>query len=994
MRLLTWLDQTRGTPTLDSARQTQQHDSIPETQDAAIFDAERPIDIPLAVWDAHGDDGDGAVAGLSLPDTLPPSAEIDSTSRRRKMDSTQASTQSNAGRSYDQYRRQPSSGHALSSAQPPSSPKPVRTSSPPPDTLLGDDDDDEDDPAVRFDLLPGPATNKTLSPGGQDDSGYVDFGSLAHFRHAATQRTAQSPTQNLPETPAPPQNPFRNSRSQLLSTSQLFRATQFSSPIKLASPTSSRPSPADFPANSISPNPVISSPLKARGLRSSPAVDITSSPEILPGTISSRLNDRASSPVNTASTGNPVVPESSHDTPARKRSVPEPMSTYEPMRKSQERRSTSDGKSDPLSSGDDDDVHDSFDRRRKAKSKKEAALRQLTAISFPRPQKAEDVEIPSTSQRKRQSQAEADLGRRHGENLRINNLDDAEEIEDPPVHPVERGFVAEDEESTQSDVEEEPVPAVDPTPSTVPVLPRSSTKSATQFARDSGIESMSNGDAIPETSPTSRHPEPPPEMVVALSTEPAPLQPEAKSTPNFQSSPPAFSTRARKGNGRKGYPRAPSPTSSLSNLASTPLLPSTDLTGHGSAVPASSPTESTIVASSSPVIAQTRRRDARPKPSKLKTTGSAESLRQSTRKTRRDSTSTDELARSVTATPTFEQSLRVSRASMSRSASRSGRGAMKPPPAQRDQKLFENMAFAISFQSRKPGETNDQYNVRMEFSTSIERRIRLAGGRILENGFDELFDALSLGTTPLSTPASSPGSTSSTSTTPPEITLTPEGRTTGFTALIADGHSRKVKYMQALALGLPCVAARWATTCLDRGALVDWTPYLLCAGQSAFLGDAVRSRTLASYDAASARLGEVVARRERLLSGSRILAVVRRAREGKKMAYVFLARVLGASLTRVFEVEEARGEMKAAEERGRPFDWVYVDGKAEEEALFAAPAAAAAGGGKKRKRAAPAAAASFAAAVPPVKRVRTLSDELVIQSLILGRLIEEGEMEG
>ncbi len=913
------------------------------------------------------------------------------------MDSTQASTQSNAGRSYDQYRRLPSSGHALSSAQPTSSPKPVRTSSPPPDTLHDDGDDDDDDPGVRFDLPTGPATNKILSPGGQDDSGDVDFGSLAHFRHAATQRTAPSPTQNLPETPAPPQNPFRNSRSQLLSTSQLFQATQFSSPIKLASPTSSRPSPADFPANSISPNPVISSPLKARGLRSSPAVDITSSPEILPGTISSRLNDRASSPVNSASTGNPVVPESSHESPARKRSVPEPMRTYEPMRKSQERRSTSDSKSDPLSSGDDDDVHNSFDRRRKAKSKKEAALKQLTAINFPRPAKAEEVEIPSTSQRKRQSQAEAGVGQRHGENLPttdLNDPDDPEVIEDPPAHPAEPGLAAEDEESTQSDVEEEPAPAVDPTPSTVPVLPRSSTKSTTLFVPDSGIESMSNGEAIPETSPTSRRPEPPPEIVVPPSAEPVPSAPEAKSTPNFQSSPPAFSTRARKGKGRKGYPRAPSPTSSLSNLASTPQLPSTNTAGHGSTEPASSPTESTIVASSSPVVAQTRRRDARPKPSRLKTAGSAESLRQSARRTRRDSASTDELARSVTATPTFEQSLRVSRASMSRSASRSGRGTMKPPPAtHRDQKLFENMAFAISFQSRKPGETNDQYKLRTEFSATIQRRIRLAGGRILENGFDELFDALSLGTSPLSTPGSSPGSTASTASSP-EITLTAEGRATGFTALIADGHSRKVKYMQALALGLPCVAPRWATTCLDRGALVNWTPYLLCAGQSAFLGDAVRSRTLAPYDAASARLGEVVARRERLLKGSRVLAVVRRAREGKKMAYVFLARVLGAELTRVWDVEEARGEMKAAEEGGRAFDWVYVDGKGDEEALFEGPAGSGggAGGGKKRKRA----AGSFAASVvvPAVKRVRTLSDELVIQSLILGRLIEEGEMEG
>jgi hypothetical protein len=113
---------------------------------------------------------------------------------------------------------------------------------------------------------------------------------------------------------------------------------------------------------------------------------------------------------------------------------------------------------------------------------------------------------------------------------------------------------------------------------------------------------------------------------------------------------------------------------------------------------------------------------------------------------------------------------------------------------------------------------------------------------------------------------------------------------------------------------------------------------------------------------------------------------VKKALEGKKMAYVFLARVLGASLTRVYGVEEARAEMKAAEDAGLPFDWVYVDGKPEEEALFATGPV----GAKKRKRA----SVAGGAAQPPVKRVRTLSDELVIQSLILGRLIEEGEMEG
>jgi hypothetical protein len=357
---------------------------------------------------------------------------------------------------------------------------------------------------------------------------------------------------------------------------------------------------------------------------------------------------------------------------------------------------------------------------------------------------------------------------------------------------------------------------------------------------------------------------------------------------------------------------------------------------------------------------------------------------------------------------------------------------LKPPPPQQQrdqQKLFQNMAFAISFQSRKPGESNEQYAVRTDFSATIQKLIRQAGGRILENGFDELFDVapLSGGGGTGGTPASSDPTSSSTpapadlsrrprATTEmseaaaanddaEELSLTPEGRATGFTALIADGHSRKVKYMQALALGLPCLAARWVTACLDRGTLVDWSPYLLCAGQSAFLGDAIRSRCLPPpgfYDASAARLPAVVRQRARLLRGSRILAVVRRAAEAKKMAYVFLARVLGASLTRVHTVEEARAEMREAERVGRAFDWVYADGKAEEEALFAGADAGAAAavvpagaGGKKRKRVASTAMETGGpAAGLPVKRIRTLSDELVIQSLILGRLIEEGEMDG
>ncbi|KAL2146567.1 hypothetical protein VTI28DRAFT_3458 [Corynascus sepedonium] len=946
------IEDTRGTR-LDNSKESQ-HSSIPDTQDPRLPKGEPHAHGQL---DSDASSKNAVVGNLNLPDSLSPSAEIDSTSRR-KMDFTQASTQSNAGRSYDKYCRPLSPGHT-------SPAEPARSNSP------GRRDQNEDDVGVRFDFADVLNTTKIVSPA-QNDSGFVNFGNLNHFRHAASQATAQSPTQASPLTPAPPQNPFRNSRSGLLPTSQLFRGTQFSSPIKHASPTSSRPSPADFPGNSISPNLVVSSPLKARGLRSSPTPGLTSSPEILPGTISSKAKNRASSPVDTASAENPVVPESSHDGPSRKRSGPEPMASYEPMDRSQERRSTSVVRTDAVSSGD-EDSQNSVVRRRRAKDKKEAALRQLTAISFPRPTKTEDVEVPLTSQRKRTSRAEAYTAQFLGYEPRSNDTEGTEAMtgSQSPLQPFGNHPIV-DKDTIQTDVEEEVVPAANPTSSGALELPRSSTESATQAARDACIEAMSHGDAIPETSPTGRVPDPLPALVP--SSEPAPSA--TKSTQNFQSSPPAFSMRSRKGQRRRGYPTVTSSSSSLSNLASTPQLPSSNPLGSSSSAPPGSPTESTIVASSSPAVAQTKRRDVRGRLPKLRT-GSAENLRQAAKVTRRGSNSTDELARSLSGTPTFEQSLRVSRASMSRSASRSGRGSMKPPIL-RDQKLFENMAFAISFQSRKPGESNDQYNSRVNFSTMIQKRIKEAGGRILENGFDELFEALPLGS-PSNSPASTPGAEA-------DINLTPEGRTMGFTALIADGHSRKVKYMQALALGLPCVAARWVTTCLERNELVDWAPYLLCAGQSAFLGDAIRSRSLSSYDATTARLTDVIGRRERLLEGSRILAVVKKSLEGRKKAYVFLARVLGATLTRVYSVEQAKAEMKAAEKAGQPFDWVYVDGKPDEEALFSTEPV----GGKKRKRAG---AAASLATQPPVKRIRTLSDELVIQSLILGRLIEEWEMD-
>ncbi|KAJ4306613.1 radiation sensitive protein rad9 [Collariella sp. IMI 366227] len=835
-----------------------QASSISETQDAHLIPGARLADAALGCDVADEDSGE---VDLNLPITLPQNnipAIQPGRARKKKMDLTQASTQSNTGRSYDQYQRPLSPTRTSPDVGPQSSPKPVRSSSP----CLGTVDED-DTSAVRFDLA-NTGTNKTASPA-QDDSGFVDFGSLAHFRNPSPNQTAQYSPRH-PETPAPPQNPFRNSRRKpdlvTTITGRLSWQLNLSQPRHFISFEGSWPS---FFAGSRS-----------------------------------YIQSRCSS---SASTGNHVVPESSHDPPPRKRSAPEPMSTYEPMRKSQERRATSEVRSDFVSSGEDDDRYDSIARRRRARFKKEAALKQLTAISIARLPKMDEVEVPSTSQRRRASQADAHLTQCHGKNLPDKDSDDQDAVKESqhqPPPPAQEPLL-EDDDSTQSDVEDSAGLELEPTPTVALELPKVSTNLGSQPILDSVIKDTSHGEAIPETSPTTRQPEPLPEVAPSVK----PLGSEAKTTQNFQSSPPAFSTRSRKG--KKvitKYARSSGSTSSLSNLASTPQLPSSNPAPTVTTAPASSPAESMIVASSSPAVAQTKRRDARGRLPNLKTS-STESLRQSARVARRGSNSTDEISRAVSATPTFEQSLRVSRLSVSRSASRAGRAAMKPPSTQREQKLFENMAFAISFQSRKPGETTDQYTSRMDFSSHLQKRLKQSGGRLLEHGFDELFEPHPL-TTPSSPASTTPSPPLPTTDTDTEITLTPPAAPRLYRPH-RRRYSRKVKYMQALALGLPCIAPRWVTACLDRGGLVDWTPYLLCAGQSAFLGDAIRSRSLVPYDAAKARLVEVIGVREKLLQGSRILAVVKRALEGRKMAYVFLARVLGAELTRVYDVEEARG---------------------------------------------------------------------------------------
>ncbi|KAG6091715.1 hypothetical protein E4U30_006374 [Claviceps sp. LM220 group G6] len=325
--------------------------------------------------------------------------------------------------------------------------------------------------------------------------------------------------------------------------------------------------------------------------------------------------------------------------------------------------------------------------------------------------------------------------------------------------------------------------------------------------------------------------------------------------------------------------------------------------------------------------------------------------------------------------PPLAKSMRLSRRSLRlewestddlhRSPSRSCR-SFRPASlgsAHRSRRLFEGMIFALSFSD------NPQ-------RTKLEAKMTQAGATIIHEGFQELFD-----------PSPVLHSNSALEESHECLTLARANLEYGFAAVIADSHSRKAKYMQALALGLPCLAPQWAYTCLKKAEIVDWTPYLLCAGQSHVLGNAIRSRTLSPYDALDAKLAHILAHRDKLLAGEKLLLVQdqdhRKSRRETRQQYLFLALALGPSvLHRVYTVQEAGAVVREAEKSGSPFAWVYMDSATG--TLEAVLAAASQETGKRKRRA--------VAARPVGGDLKVLTDELMIQSLILGRMVEGDEM--
>ncbi|KZZ92956.1 brct domain containing protein [Moelleriella libera RCEF 2490] len=858
----------------------------------------------------------------------------------------------------------------------------------------------------------------------QPDASLVPLHAAADTPHRAQELA--------PETPALPKNPFGNGSNGAvpLGGTQLFGQTQtLSSAAKHASPTSSRPSPNLL--NSISTNIVETSPLKNRANVSSPTEIRTSSPTRL-HEIPATVPRGRSMPVDAEETPRPhqflkddLIPESPADQTPRPSVGPKPLAHYVPMKQSQERK-MSDGSHLSASEGLMDDFEDDavqrLDRRKRAERKRQLAAEEMGRVSFVRSQTGVSDEQVVNKRRRLHQPVEAngnteDDVRRGRPPLLVQDSAEPPSVQSTKATP---GDAAEEEahpsqESTQdvhseleaAVIDEEMIPATSPirsfaavnqadAPASEPELPPLMDKESQQA--QNGTESSSlprvrrprqrtYGKARGTRKTTMRLP-------LTDTEEPALPAAEAKSDKDTQSlaainpddntrssaSPHPPSTDSPSEQGANAKPQISRrsrilrssliSSSSLTNLSGTPAPSSNttptkgdyDATAHGGrSVGQPSPDG---VPRAKRVCTHSSDRSESPQ-SMLRARPSRRSLRNE-----------DDSAERVDRTPSII-TLDKSACSKWSRCSRTSLG-----PTTRTRRLFEGMVFALTFSENQTQRTK------------LEARIMQAGGTILHEGFQELFEPLDVMQSPQPVPAQSTTS----------LTLTRAYADCGFAALIADGHSRKAKYMQALALGLPCLAPQWATCCLKRGELVDWSPYLLCAGASAVLGNAVRSRVLAPYPAAEARLAETLHRRDKLLAGEKLLMIVeqqqqqqqqhhRRNREAKQQ-YLFLALALGpAVVARVSTAQQAAEATREAKKRGAPFGWIYADETlpgvlALEGTMGHATDRSKSKSRSKNRTGVNRTGRGKAAAAAPAG---VLTDERVIQSLILGRMMGSDE---
>ncbi|KAF7170970.1 hypothetical protein CNMCM5623_003481 [Aspergillus felis] len=297
--------------------------------------------------------------------------------------------------------------------------------------------------------------------------------------------------------------------------------------------------------------------------------------------------------------------------------------------------------------------------------------------------------------------------------------------------------------------------------------------------------------------------------------------------------------------------------------------------------------------------------------------------------------------------------------------------------------IFAGMVFAVSYGD------ND------EAKSRITKMILDNDGSILKDGFNELFELPSHA--PLTTPTKSPAPGANCDN--GQFRLAANAEEVGFACLIADKHSRRPKYMQALALNIPCLSDRWIEDCIAQNRILDWEIYLLPSGESIYLNGATKSRFLAPYPATTARLPDTIAARPNLLKDQSVLLVMGRggrSDEERRKAYIFLTYALGASrVERVPDLKSARASLdqQAAAGTGCTWDWIYVDGDEMASAKATILGSSMPGTlksqsfkGTKKRRRTELVESIDGSDIGLSTSVKIVGNEFVCQSLILGRL--------
>ena len=217
--------------------------------------------------------------------------------------------------------------------------------------------------------------------------------------------------------------------------------------------------------------------------------------------------------------------------------------------------------------------------------------------------------------------------------------------------------------------------------------------------------------------------------------------------------------------------------------------------------------------------------------------------------------------------------------------------------------LFANITLAMTFlDSEEPSKAD------------VSRMIRENGGHVITDKFDSLFD-----TSVPSTPQEDHSADL--------LTLQPtsSAASLGFVALITNSQSRRIKYVQALALNIPCLHSQWIYNCVKQQTLLPWSQYLLPAGQSSILNGAIHSRVLSGLNTSlsspnTTTFPAMVEHRPRLLENANVLMIMDASKhDEKRKAFTFLAHAMGTK-----KIRWVKGATAAREKLTGNHDWNWV----------------------------------------------------------------------